>query len=342
MAIESDFIISYLNDALSMNHCNFSSFTYLVIDLCKKRIFDRLQSIEIELKLNRLIELKMFNQNGDHPSIAGIIKSVGNSIKQTSYAGLALPFFLEQLRIEKRYLGCKHPDLAHVLLDIGQVFEEDNDLVEAKKYFMEALSLLNNGQRKGCLYASLMYNIGLINYRQSFYNDALECFDKAIAEHQEAYGEYNISIAEIRMQVGNFQLEIGKLQNAMINFVEALTIMRMTFGNNHSTVAECYLGIGLVHEARLEYKDSFNILYQAFTVLERTQDDYDDDLLLEIKHRIVIACESMEEKDKSADVMEIMSNILKYDVLGDDAEDEVFRVFGFDMSELSPQVAAAA
>ena len=149
--------------------------------------------------------------------------------------------------------------MASILFNIGKIYERNGQLFEAKGYFTEALCLLNRHKRKGRLYAQITYYAGLINYRQSLYRDALEYFDLAITEQQAVYDDYHPDIAEMRMNIGQFQLEIGKLEEAMDNFLEALIILRMTFGNNHSKVAECLYGIGLIHEAKSEFSDSINV-----------------------------------------------------------------------------------
>ena len=52
-------------------------------------------------------------------------------IQETSLSCLALPFLLEQLRIEKLYLGHHHPDLAFILFSIGQIYEAYDKLNDA-------------------------------------------------------------------------------------------------------------------------------------------------------------------------------------------------------------------
>ena len=94
-------------------------------------------------------------------------------ISETCLSQFALPFYVEQLRIEKYYLGY-HPYLASVLISIGQVYERKDKLIEAKKHFMEALSLMNGHNIKGRLHASLMFNIELVDYRQSSYLEAMK------------------------------------------------------------------------------------------------------------------------------------------------------------------------
>ena len=295
--------------------------------------------------MNKLKDFREYFQHKHHPSIAHILCQVGNIIADTSLSQLALPFFMEKLRIEKYYLGCDHPDLASVLFSIGQIYERYDDLVHAKNHFMEALSLLKKHERKGQLYASVIYNLGLINYRQSLYKDAIEYFDLTIIEHQAVYRNLHLSVAEIRMKVGEFQLDIGKLQDAMNNFSTALLIRRMAYGNNHTKVAECLYGIGLVYEALSEFQESLNVLQQAFTSNDNSEDDGDDEddtFTLVISHRIGLVYQSMEDADKAVRILDNLKNIIQLKTSDHGTRNTLFNMFGLNTNEGPNQAAAAA
>ena len=323
---------------LKSGNCDFSTFTDFVIVICDKKIFGRTESVQILNKLKQLKDMKKYYGNIDHPSVIAIINRIGHDIAKTCLSLAALPFFMEQLRIEKQYLGCYHPDLASILFDIGEIYEENDELVEAKEYFKEALHVLENNKRKGRLYAKLMHNLGLVNHRQSFYKEAIDKFNLAILEHEALHGEFDPIVAEIRIQTGQCQLEIGQLQDALDNFLQALIITRMTHGNNHSDEAKCLFGIGLIHEAKSEFRDAFDVLHQAFTIIESVSED-DDNFAQEILHRISLVCQSME--DKSNEVIDKMSDLLKLNIDGD-VENHVFIICGFEINGCTPEAAAAA
>ena len=329
-----------LTNTLKSGHCDFSTFTDFVIVICDKKIFGRIESVQILQKLKQLKDIKTYYRNVDHPSAIALLNSIGHDIAKTCLSLAALPFFLEQLRIEKQYLGCYHPDLTSLLFDIGKIYEENDELAEAKEYFAEALYVLDTNKRKGRLYAKLMHNLGLVNYRQSFYKEAIDKFNVAIIEYQALHEESDPIVAEIRMQAGKCQLEIGQLQDALDNFLQALIIIRMTYGNSHSGAAQCLFGIGLIHEAKSEFEDAFDVLHQAYTMIGNATQDDNDNFALEILRRIGLVYQSME--DKSNAVIEKMSDLLKLNSDDDDVETHVFNIFGFDTNGCSPEAAAAA
>ena len=337
-------IVDIVNNPLQLGQCDISTSTDFVIDLCHQGYFE-IQTIEILHNLNKLKHYREYFNYQNHPSIPNILKNIGELMAQTCKSQLAIPFFIEQLRIEKYYLGCHHPDLASVLYSIGQIYEKNDQLVESRKYFIKAISLLENGKRKGRLHALLMYQIGLVNFRLSSYKDALEKFDLAIIEHRTVYGDYHPTVGEICMKIGILQLEIGKLQDAMNNCLEALVILRMVSGNDHSKVAQCLYIIGLIHEAKAEFSESLNALSQAFNINENAEDyddDDDDTFSLVILHRIGLVYQSKEDMNQANKVFENLKSIIKLKASDDDDEKRLLISFGLNICIDSPDAAAAA
>lgn len=329
-------------DESHIDECGILSFADFVIDLCNKRYFDQILNIKIKVQLNMLKKTKNYFGKLDHPSISKILNNIGNILAETTLPMLALPFFLEQLRIEQYYLGHHHPDLAFTLYKIGHIYESQDESEEAKMYFIDALCLLDFHERKGRLYATLAYNIGLVNYRQSLYEDATEYFKISLIEQHAAYEDFHPAVAEFHMHIGKCQLEIGMIQDALNNFLEAITILRMRFGNDNSKVAECLYGIGLVHETRSEYGESLNALYQALIIVKNAQHD-DNAFSLLILHKIGIIYQSMEDTDDEANhVFENVKNIVKSKGRSDNVEEIESNIFGHNIDDASPPAAAAA
>ena len=79
------------------------------------------------------------------------------------------------------------------------------------------------------------------------------------------------------MKIGMLQLEIRKLQDATNNFLKALVILMMVFGNDHCKVAHCLCGNGLIYEEKAKFSKSLNVLSQAPCINESTNDDDSDD-----------------------------------------------------------------
>jgi len=310
------------------------------IQLCKQHRFGT-QGAQIQQIVTKVRNIRVHGR--DNPSTANGLRRLGNMLVETSSSYLALPLFTEQLRIAKFCLGQHHPDLASILYRIAQIYETCDKLKEAKNYLMDALSLLNKNQRRGKIYALVTYRIGIVNYRQSLYKDAMKYFDIAIVEQKDANEEFHPAVAEMHINIGKFQLEIGILQDSMNNFLEALKIIRMTFGNNHSKVAECLYQVGLIHEARAEHQAALNVFFQALVIMKKIQDGDDDgkELALLLLHRIALVHSSMDDAEKSNDALQSINNIVS-NSFGDDAKEIAFRILGYNVDDNFSQIAAAA
>ena len=127
-------LVEMVNNLSILGQCDISTFVDYLIGICHQNYFNGVQGMII---LNNVKNLKSFIEHSEckyHPSLSKILRDVGNAITETSASHLALPFFMEQLMVEKYYLGSFHPDLASVLCSIGQIYEKYDKMFEAKDY----------------------------------------------------------------------------------------------------------------------------------------------------------------------------------------------------------------
>jgi len=100
--------------------------------------------------------------------------------------------------------------------------------------------------------------------------------------------------------------------------------------------------MALVHEARAEYKESLNALYQAFNINENAEDDDDDTFTLVILHRIGLIYQSTEDGDRAHKIFENLKDIIKLKCGDDDTAYELISMFGLNIDGCSSPAAAAA
>jgi len=168
-------------------------------------------------------------------------------------------------------------------------------------------------------------------------------FNLAIIEQQASNEEFHPAVAELHISVGKYQLEIGKLNDAMDNFLQALTIIRMIFGNHHSKVAECLYAIGLIFEARADFEESINLMLQALSIKEISYNDDDDDgaFILVIVRRIGIIFASMGDADNAIQLLELIKRLI-LQTSNNFTEDILGSIFGYNTYIDSPAPTAAA
>lgn len=204
----------------------------------------------------------------DHSSIPSILRSIGEILVENNLSNYSILFFLEQLRIEKLYLGNHHHDLVDTLYRIGDIYLENNYLSQAEKYFSDTITILNKYDKKGPLYAITMYNLGLIKYHHASYDDAFQNFDLAMQELRNSVGEYHQDVSRMLLRVVDFRLKAGKFKNAMDNCLEALMIQRVLYGNTHSKISKTLCKVGYIHKVKSEYSEALNAFQQALYIVE--------------------------------------------------------------------------
>ena len=213
--------------------------------------------------LDKLICLKNWHGH-DHPSIPSLLQRIASILDGIfDLLELSILFLLQQYQMEKHYLGFQHPDLAITLFRIGKAFVRNGQLSEAEAYLSEAIILMENGKKKGKLYATAIYNLGLIRYHNCLYSDAFNMFDVAVNGQLDIVEEMHPEVAVMCLNIGDLQMEVGKLEDAMNNYLKALMIMRTANGNNQSEVHEALYKIGVIHKIRNEHDESLNAFRQA-------------------------------------------------------------------------------
>jgi len=268
---DAKFLDSTMNYIQDMDRDSFYPIIYETIDL----VHDHTLDCSIRYKLMTLLsKLKMLKQchGQNHPSMPGILNTVGDILGNNDLSQQAILFFLEQIRIERYYLGSQHHDLAFTLHKVGQIFFENHQLMEAENCFSEAITILDKSNKKGHLYAIIVFNMALIKYNNSLYIDAFTLFNVAANEQRSELGNFHPDVADMCLQVGNFQLEIGELTDAMENYLEALMIIRQIHGNTHSKTCEALHKIGCIHQERGEYTEAIDALNQVSSILRQNQD----------------------------------------------------------------------
>jgi Tfp pilus assembly protein PilF len=215
--------------------------------------------------------------------------------------GKALKAFSTALKTQR--LNNRKDDIhvALTLSNLGSVYLQQNDLVEAENVLLESLDIkkrlapqmvvadtLNNlgncMNLRGELEASLIYyedalddsrtkkgkpydeinalfNIGRLEIQRQHWTKAMMALNEACGMAKEVYGTNHPFVAQTLDLMGFAQLSTSKLDAAMVSFTGALAIYRRLHGPMHFEVANSLFNVGMVREAKGELNDS----WEAYT-----------------------------------------------------------------------------
>ena len=241
---------------------------------CKRLNFSY-KSFELSVLLKKLRSLR-YNIGCNGPFITQILNSIGIFLLDFCLSHYAVPFFIEQLQIEKVFLGQDNPTLATTHNNIGQAYQKQHKYHQALTYFQQAFTLLksnhSNNSDYHSLYAVTMYNIGINQYQTGSHDQSLTNLQKAIQHQKLALGEYHPDIADMLANVGSIQLELGKANNAMNTFMEALLVRRLHYGNSNILTAELLYKIAKIHELQGNYQEALDVYSEKLRVVKLFQE----------------------------------------------------------------------
>merc|ERR1712157_208801 len=276
---------------------------------------DIAQCIEVAKCLPLLNQLKSLREyyGHTHPHMPSVLHRISIILDDSPLAKLSIHFLLEEYRVEAYYLGSQHPDLAETLYNIGQAYAKNNQLSEAADYFIETSLLLSKTEKRRPLYALSVYNLGLVKYLQTHYDDAMKIFNLAIEEQKNILGEFHLDVAEMQLSVGKFQRELGMLTESMENLLQSLLIVRMKENSKGSKMSDILYNIGLIYEVRSEHSEALNAFHQACAI---TKDIQEYKFNIELSYRIGLTYQSMGDSDNAIKVFERIVISLK-EIVGD-------------------------
>lgn len=191
--------------------------------------------------------------------------------------------------------------VALTLGNLGSVYLQQNNLVEAERVLQESLEIkkkiapsmimadtLNNlgncANLRGEHEASLIYyedalddirskngrrpdeinalfNIGRLEIQRQHWTKALIALNEACRMARDHYGTNHVFVAQTLDLMGFVQLSTNKMDSSMVSFTGSLAIYRRLYGPLHVEVANSLFNVGMVREAKGDYADA----WEAYT-----------------------------------------------------------------------------
>jgi tetratricopeptide (TPR) repeat protein len=191
--------------------------------------------------------------------------------------------------------------IALTLGNLGSVYLQQNNLVEAERVLQECLEIkkrtapgmivadtLNNlgncANLRGEYEASLifyeealddirakngrradeinaLFNIGRLEIQRQHWTKALIALNEACRMARDHYGTNHVFVAQTLDLMGFVQLSTNKMDSSMVSFTGSLAIYRRLYGPLHVEVANSLFNVGMVREAKRDYADA----WEAYT-----------------------------------------------------------------------------
>ena len=167
---------------------------------------------------------------------------------------LAKAYFQRMLRQSILQYGEKVDWTASAYNNLGMIFEDQGNYVDALKYYKKALRI--GGEVFGSKHpnvAAVYNNIGLIYCEFADYKTALKYLHKALTIWERSFESQYSNIAAAYNNIGIALSELDKNTKAVDYHQKALDIRERHFGQTHPGVADSYLGLGTVFHRQKNY-----------------------------------------------------------------------------------------
>lgn len=241
------------------------------------------------VSLLRMLMAKRTSFGYEHESVSNTLCALGSLyMKQRKYE-VAASFFREALRLQTN-LNLSETNVFRILTQLGQCLQPLGRNIEAMSCFREALRLkgktiMREGVHVQAMFASALYNIGMIQSCQGNRNDqqrrmrALHSFKLCLDLRRRALGSHNPAVASALHNIGILLLEDGQVTKSMECFQESLHIRRKAFGSRDHVVASSLRHIGKIIHDRGEYHESLRLHLEALWILRKSSGDSSEHLV---------------------------------------------------------------
>lgn len=186
--------------------------------------------------------------------------------------------WLRQISLAEELYGTEHKNAATSYNNIGLVYHEQRDYVNALKYYQKALAIYEKVFGKEHRNTATSYNnIGGVYDDQCDYNNALKYYQKALAIKEKVLGTEHSSTATSYNNIGTVYMAQDDYIKALEYFQKALAIDEKVLGKEHPGTATDHNNIGVMYYEMKEYPKALEYLGKAlFIRISKLGNDHPD------------------------------------------------------------------
>lgn len=177
----------------------------------------------------------------------------------------ALSFFQRALRIASSSGQSVRDRLGSAYLNIGGVYEEKGNYLEAQQYFRKALAIFLSENEKSMDVATCYNCLGSSLVHIENYDLALEYLGKALEIRLSLEGDQGLEAALSYNNIGSVHSLLGHYSEAIDCFRKALDI-RLKYGDETETVAGSYHNIGSLMSRQGDYAKALEYFEKALII----------------------------------------------------------------------------
>lgn len=194
-------------------------------------------------------------------AVSDSLYAMGTIYARVSNLDDAISHFKECLLLRKNNFGGTDERVARVLMNMGVVFEKQEEFVSSKDCFTEAVRIYKvNGIERDA--SSSLQDLGRTLVKQGALDAALECYSEALQISKKIVGSNDPQVASLHYICGTTLYDKGDFDKSLASFQQAVKIRRKVApGSKETAEAVCMVGQTLVKLG--EYEDAIESLNEA-------------------------------------------------------------------------------
>ncbi|RYZ04745.1 MAG: tetratricopeptide repeat protein [Myxococcales bacterium] len=275
--IKGDYVnaLKYLEQCLTMRRKLYRS-THMYLSDCMLSMamllyYDQryVQSLPL---FNKSLEIRIFNFNSAHPSIAEIYNMMTLLYIKLGDLQQGKEYVEKAMAICTQMLGNDHVATGNVYINYAALMQALNKRDEALQYYKKALQsklALHHGDNHPEV-ASLYNNIAILYRGLGQTEEALEHYEKALEIQKRILGASHPDVGTIMHNMGTLLASIpSRKYEAKEMYKAALNIRTDSVGKEHIQVSNTMNNYGLLLFELCEYKTAKELLLEAFNIRQK-------------------------------------------------------------------------
>lgn len=182
----------------------------------------------------------------------------------------AEPLYLQVLAIHQPEQGTAHPDTAHSLNNLGNLYWSQGKYSEAELLYQQALAI--RGQVLGSTHpdvAQTLNNLGDLYWIQGQSSRAEPYYKQALAIREQVLGQTHPDIAQSFDRLAKLSWERDKRQAEFL-YKRALAIREQTLPSDHPDIAQSLKNLGGIYWSQGRYRETEPFYERALAIDEQT------------------------------------------------------------------------
>ena len=199
-----------------------------------------------------------------------LLDRVGFYLQERAQYDLTEPLYKQALDIREKVLGAEHPDIAHSLNHLAELYRIQGKYDQAEPLYQKALSICEQTLGPSHLDVAIIltYLAGLCR-AQGKYLQAEPLFQRALNIREQALEPEHPDIAHSLNHLGLLYDTQGKYDQAEPLYIRALAIREKVLGVEHPDIAQSLNNLALLYYNQGSYNQAEPFYMRAIVMWER-------------------------------------------------------------------------